>query len=241
MSVSQGDAAAAPDASADVTPGDGGVSRPPVAGTVKIMVLGSSNEESTCWRAFLWRKLHAAGITNFDFVGRNKAGPACDVPGYDKDSEAHGGTVVENISADAWLTTFEANPPDIILQHNGGADLLAGHPFANVIDAYTLSVKQARAVNPHVIYFAAQHTPQGNAGNVKDVVALNAAMVPWAAGITSKDSPVRLVDLFTGIDQKTDMSDGTHLNLSGSEKVSDRFMAVLQPLLAPRGSAVESK
>jgi acyl-CoA thioesterase-1 len=224
---------AAPDASSDVTTGEGGISHPPFTGTVKIMVLGSSNEEGTCWRAFLWQKLRAAGITNFDFVGRNNAGPDCGVPGYDKDSEAHGGTVVENISADAWLTTFKANPPDIILQHNGGADLLSGLPYMNVIKAYTLSVTQVRMVTPHVIYFAAQHTPQGNAGNLKDVMVLNAAMVPWAAGITTPDSPVVLVDLFTGIDQKVDMSDGTHLNVSGSQKVSDRFLAVLLPILKP--------
>jgi hypothetical protein len=223
----------APGASSDGTTGEGGISHPPFTGTVKIMVVGSSNEEGTCWRAFLWQKLRAAGITNFDFVGRNNAGPDCGVPGYDKDSEAHGGTVVENISADAWLTTYKTNPPDIILQHNGGADLLDGLPYMNVIKAYTLSVTQARMVNPRVIYFAAQHSPQGSAANVMDVVTLNAAMVPWAAGITTANSPVVLVDLFTGIDQKLDMSDGTHFNNSGSEKVSDRFLAVLLPILKP--------
>jgi acyl-CoA thioesterase I len=94
-------------------------------------------------------------------------------------------------------------------------------------------VTQVRMVNPRVVYLAAQHTPQGSADNVKDVVTLNAAMVPWAAGITTADSPVVLVDLFTGIDQKVDMSDGTHLNVSGSEKVSDRWLAVLVPMLKP--------
>jgi len=225
--------AAASDAPADGSTGEAGIPHMPFTGTVKIMVVGSSNEEGTCWRAFLWQKLRAAGITNFDFVGRNMAGPDCGVAGYDKDSEAHGGTVVENISADAWLTTYKANPPDIILQHNGGADLLDGKPYMNVITAYTLSVTQVRMVNPRVIYFAAQHSPQGSAANVADVVTLNAAMVPWAAGITTAASPVVLVDLFTGIDQKTDMSDGTHFNVAGSEKVSDRFLAVLLPLFKP--------
>jgi hypothetical protein len=235
--TSPGQDAGTPDAASDAAtqgpPADGAIEHVPFTGTVKIMVVGSSNEESTCWRAFLWQKLRAAGITNFDFVGRNNAGPDCGVPGYDKDSEAHGGTVVENITADAWLTTYKANPPDIILQHNGGADLLDGLPYMNVIKAYTLSVTQARMVNPRVIYLAAQHTPQGTATDVKNVITLNAAMIPWAAGITTADSPVLLVDLFTGIDQKTDMSDGTHLNISGSEKVSDRWLAALLPILKP--------
>ena len=223
---------AADDAPVDGPAASGGP-HPPLNGTVKIMVVGSSNEEGTCWRAFLWKKLHDAGINNFHFVGRNVAGPDCGVPGYDKACEAHGGTVVENISADGWLQTFMANPPDIVLQHNGGADLLQGHAYPGVIKAYTLAVTQARIVNPHVIYLAAQHTPQGSAKNVMDVIALNAAMVPWAAGITTTDSPVILVDLFTGIDQKTDMSDGTHLNVSGSEKVSDRWLALLTPMFKP--------
>ena len=115
----------------------------------------------------------------------------------------------------------------------GGADLLQGHAYPGVIKAYTLSVTQARMVNPKVIYLAAQHTPQGSAKNVMDVMDLNAAMVPWAAGITTTESPVILVDLFTGIDQKTDMSDGTHLNVSGSEKVSDRWLALLTPMFKP--------
>jgi hypothetical protein len=231
---SAGVGATSPSAGAAGASGSGGgIGHAPFTGIAKIMVLGSSNEEGTCWRAFLWQKLRAAGITNFDFVGRNSAGPDCGVPGYDKDSEAHGGTVVENISAEAWLTTFESNPPDIILQHNGGADLLNGKPYMNVINAYTLSVNQARMVTPGVIYFAAQHTPQGGANNLVDVMNLNAAMVPWAAGITTAASPVVIVDLYTGIDQKTDMSDGTHLNVSGSQKVSDRFLAVLLPLFKP--------
>jgi hypothetical protein len=231
--VSDQDAAASNDAPSESAT-TGTVPHPPLNGTVKIMVVGSSNEEGTCWRAFLWKKLRDAGITNFDFVGRHNAGPECPgTAGYDKDCEAHGGTVVENISADAWLQTFMANPPDIVLQHNGGADLLGGRAYPGVIKAYTLAVTQARMVNPHVIYIAAQHTPQGGAQNVKDVIDLNAAMVPWAAGLTTTAAPVILVDLFTGIDQKTDMSDGTHLNISGSQKVSDRWLATLMPMFKP--------
>src|SRR4051794_35423681 len=50
-------------------------SRPVLTGTAKIMVLGSSNETGTCWRAFLWQKLRAAGVMNFDLVGRTNTGP----------------------------------------------------------------------------------------------------------------------------------------------------------------------
>jgi lysophospholipase L1-like esterase len=78
---------------------------------------------------------------------------------------------------------------------------------------------------------AAQHTPQ--APDNPDVMALNAAMVPWAAGITTPTSPVELVDLFTGINTQTDMSDGVHLNNAGSEIVAERWFNALQPILQP--------
>jgi hypothetical protein len=212
--------------------GTAGITLPStLVGNVKIMVLGSSNELGSCWRAYLWQKLHAAGITNFDFVGSIKADPGCGVPDYDTNLEAHDGWIIEDLSVNDWVTIFKANPPDIVLEHNGGADLLAGHPYANVIKAYTLGVTAARMVNPRVIYLAAQHTPQmpDNA----DVMMLNAAMVPWAAGITTAESPVALVDLFTGINMQTDMSDGVHLNDMGSEIVSDRWFAALAPILKP--------
>jgi hypothetical protein len=219
-------------ADGSASPGDGGSSSPHFAGTANILVLGSSNELGSCWRAFLWQKLHAAGITNFHYVGGTKAGAACGVPGYETNLEAQGGWVIENISAAQWLTIFKNDQPDIVLEHNGGADLLQGHPYGNVIKAYTLAVQQARMVNPHVIYLAAQHTPQrpDNA----DVMAMNAAMIPWSAGITTSDSPVQLVDLWTGIDMNTDMGgDGVHLNDMGSQKVADRWFAALQPILKP--------
>jgi hypothetical protein len=222
------DGAAASDAPGSST---GAIVLPPITGNVKIMVLGSSNELGSCWRAYLWQKLHDAGITNFDFIGSVKSDPGCGVGTYDTSLEAHSGWIIEDITLDGWVAIFKANPPDIVLEHNGGADLLANHPYANVIKAYTLGVEAARMVNPRVIYLAAQHTPQmpDNA----DVMMLNAAMVPWAAGITTAESPVALVDLFTGINSQTDMSDGVHLNDMGSEIVSDRWFAALSPILKP--------
>ena len=96
-----------------------------VAGAVlaKIMVLGSSNETGTCWRAFLWQKLRAAGIMSFDFVGRTNTGPDCGVAGYDKDLEAAPVTIITGFSANDFAVRFKANPPDMVLVHVGGADV----------------------------------------------------------------------------------------------------------------------
>jgi hypothetical protein len=208
----------------------------PTPEIAKIMVVGSSNELITCWRAFLWRDLEGADITNFDFVGSVTAGPNCGVPGYDMNLQAQSGIIISTLPASTYAGWFEAHPPDIILMHFGGADLLANMPIDGVINAYSLALAQARIVNPHVRLIIAQHTPENETGctNCKvTVVELNADIVTWAAQNTTLASPVTSVDLYTGIDPATDESDGVHLNDAGSQIVADRWFAVLEPLFKP--------
>jgi hypothetical protein len=233
-----GQDAAPSGADAQMAGSDAGVARDAsvFSGMAKIMVLGSSNESATCWRAFLWQKLRSGGITNFDFVGSQIVGPDCGVAGYTKACEARGGTIVTGISAATFHSWFAANPPDIVLQHIGGADLMSNIAAADVIKSYSVIVEQARAVNPKVIFLVAQHTPQDPAGCancIADVMALNSAIPGWAAQTTTAQSPVSVVDLYTGLDLVTDFSDRVHLNVSGSQKVSDRWLVPLQPILKP--------
>jgi acyl-CoA thioesterase I len=222
---------------------DGGAGGPDAApgrdaptGVVKLMVLGSSNEVGTCWRAFLWQKLRAAGVTNFDFVGSKADGPDCNVPGYDRDDESRNGTIVSDISAAEYNSRFKAHPPDIVLVHFGGADILRGIAPARVIPGYTLMVEQGRAVNPQIRFLVAEHTPMTPASCPecpRTVPQLNAAIVEWSKQITTAAAPVASVDLFTGVDPATDTSDRVHLNIAGAQKVSERWLAALLPIFKP--------
>ena len=222
-------------AGASMTTGDasvdtgGGTDASPFSGTVKLMVLGSSNERGTCWRSFLWRELRMNNITNFDFVGQQNTGPDCGVAGYDKDLQAPmDGIVITNIPASTYAGWFRANTPQIALMHFGGADILANMPVDGVIKAYSTLLAQLRLVNPNAVMLAAQHTPEG-----KDaIVQLNADIAKWAMDNTTPQSPVIAVDLYTGI-LPSDLSDGVHLNVSGSQKVADRFYATLKPFFKP--------
>jgi hypothetical protein len=208
----------------------------PLTGVAKIMVFGSSNEVRTCWRAFLWQKLRAAGVTNFDFVGSMSDGPDCAVAGYDKDDESRSGTRAATVPASEFNARFKAHPPDIVLMHIGGGDLLDGVAPAKVIPAFTLALLQARAVNPAVRFILAEHTPEEGSGCgncTAAVMSLNAMIVEWAKQMNTPASPVASVDLFTGIDLATDTVDRVHLNVPGSQKVSDRWLAALLPILKP--------
>ena len=221
-------AGAASVAGATSTAGSAGTSG--FTGIVKIMVLGSSNELITCWRALLWQKLQTAQIKNFDLVGGVTDGPDCGVVGYDKDVQAQSGTIVTNLTAAQLSGWFQAHPPQIVLAHFGGADLLANMPIPGIIKGYSLALEQARLVNPQVYFMIAKHTPQNSGGSVPD---LSAATVTWATQNTTPASPVTVVDLYTGLDTASDFSDGVHLNAAGSEKVASRWFAALQPLLKP--------
>jgi hypothetical protein len=203
---------------------------PMFQGLVKILILGSSNETNTCWRAFLWQKLRDAGVMNFHFVGRYNTGPDCGVAGYDKNCEAQAGTIFTSLSANDLATRFKANPPDIVLVHIAGADARNGVPIPKILDEHTLTVEQARMVNPKVMFFVAQHTPQVPPTGIKE---LNAALPGWAMQISTPESPVAIVDLFTGIVPATDQSDGTHLNIAGSQKAAGWWLNVLLPLFKP--------
>jgi hypothetical protein len=213
--------------------GSGGNSlAPTVPADAKLMVLGSSNELETCWRAFLWQKLQAAGLNQLDFVGDVTSGPDCGVAGYDQDLRAQSGIIVSDVPAEQFAAWFGAYPARIILMHFGGADLLSNLPIDGIIAAYTRALDEARTVTADVILLAAQHTPQDSAGCdcATTVPELNAAMATWAAQVSTAESPVIPIDLFTGFDLDTDFSDRVHLNEAGSAKVAQRFFDALTPL-----------
>jgi mannan endo-1,4-beta-mannosidase len=198
---------------------------------VRILVIGSSNEIGTCWRAFLWRKLRAAGLANIDFVGGVSQGPDCGVAGYDKDMQGENSNIVSNWTATDIAGWFTTNKPDIVLLHVGGADALQSLPVSGITKNYSVALDQARLVTPDVEFMNAQHTPMTRA--VEETKALNAAIVAWAAEHTTTESPITPVDLYTGLSPDVDTRDGTHLNDIGAEKVADRFFMALQPLFAP--------
>jgi hypothetical protein len=150
---------------------------------VRILVIGSSNELGTCWRAFLWRKLQDAGLANIDFVGGVSQGPDCGVAGYDKDMQGENSNLVTNWAMDEVAGWFTTNKPNIVLLHVGGADVLQPLPVAGIALNYGVALEQARRVTPDVEFMNAQHTPMTRA--VEETQALNAAIVAWAAQHTT--------------------------------------------------------
>lgn len=218
---------------------------------VRIMPLGDSITGGPgCWRAVLWDQLQSAGYTNIHFVGTQQGG-GCQTAYYDIDEEGHGGysaTMIANQNLlPAWLS---ATSPDIVLMHLGTNDIFANPPTSTILAAYTTLISQMRANNPNMIILVAQIIPMNPSGCTycaQDVVNLDTAIPAWAASLTTPQSPVIVVDQFTGFNDATDTVDGIHPNASGDQKMAARWFTPLTaelnnfmtpvPPITPTGTA----
>jgi lysophospholipase L1-like esterase len=207
---------------------------PASAAAVRIMPLGDSITGSPgCWRALLWQHLQSTGFTNIDMVG-TQAPQGCSVP-YDGDGEGHGGALVTAVADQnqlpGWLA---ATHPDIVMMHFGTNDVWSGRTPAQVLAAYSTLVDQMRASNPSMRILVAQIiplAPSGCADCPQRAVALNDAIPAWAAGRTTPQSPITVVDQWTGFTSATDTGDGVHPNDSGNQKMADRWYPALTAAL----------
>jgi lysophospholipase L1-like esterase len=211
---------------------------PPAASAAptRIMALGDSITGSPgCWRALLWQRLQNAGQTNVDFVG-TLPGQGCGFA-YDGENEGHGGFLATNVADQnqlpGWLS---ATNPNIVLMHFGTNDVWNNRPVATILAAFGKLVDQMRANNPGMRILVAQIIPM-NASNCapcgQRVIDLNAAIPGWAASKSTAQSPVTVVDQWSGFSTAADTYDGVHPNASGDQKMSDRWF---QPLVSALGS-----
>lgn len=196
----------------------------------RIMPLGDSITGSPgCWRALLWNDLQSAGFTGIDFVGTLPP-QGCGIP-YDGDNEGHGGILATDIANQnllpGWLA---ATHPDIVLMHLGTNDVWAARSPDAILAAFSTLVDQMRAQNPNMQILVAQILPMnpGNCTACGDrVIALDAAIPSWAAGKTTAQSPIVVVDQWTGFSTATDTMDGVHPGDSGNRKIADRWLPAL--------------
>ena len=211
---------------------------PPLAASaaapVRVMPLGDSITGSPgCWRALLWNRLQAGGYTAVDFVGT--LGPqGCGQP-YDGDNEGHGGALVTNVANQnllpGWLS---ATRPDVVLMHFGTNDVWSNIAPATILAAYGRLVDQMRASNPAMRVLVAKIIPMAPSSCPdcgQRVVALNSAIDGWAVGKTTAQSPILVVDQWTGFSTATDTYDGVHPNAAGDRKISDRWYPALTAAL----------
>lgn len=203
---------------------------------VRIMPLGDSITAGPgCWRALLWNQLQSAGHTNIDFVGSTSDGGSCNYGfSYDADHEGHGGFsavgIADNNQLPPWLN---AARPDVVVMHLGTNDLWGGwQSMDTIMAAFTKLVAQMRANNPNMKIVVAQIIPHHGCGTCPaDTITLNNRIPGWAAGLSTGQSPIVVVDQWTGFNAATDTGDGVHPNDSGFRKMANRFYPALAQVL----------
>lgn len=191
--------------------------------TLRYMPFGDSITEIVCWRSKLWNKLQTTEWASVDFVGSGKTENNCGDSKYDRDNEGHSGFLAINIAnqnqLDGWLTR---NPADVITMHLGTNDIVQQNKAVNdIIAAFTKLVATMRTHNPRMKIVVAQIIPLGSqlgSSNAK-IQQLNAAIVPWATAQNKTESPIWVVDQYTGYSGTGDNRDGIHPNDSGDTKM----------------------
>jgi len=197
---------------------------------VRVMPLGDSITGSPgCWRALLWNRLQSSGITNVDFVGTLPP-QGCGVP-YDGENEGHGGILATNMADGNQLPPWlAATRPDIVMMHLGTNDVWSNRAPSVILTAFSKLVDQMRASNANMKILVAKIIPMGTqacAECPQRVINFNNMIQGWANGKTTAQSPITVVDQWTGFNTATDTGDGVHPNNNGNQKISDRWF---QPL-----------
>ncbi|KFY15606.1 hypothetical protein V491_05632 [Pseudogymnoascus sp. VKM F-3775] len=213
-----------------------GLVTPALSAAVKINPLGDSITGSPgCWRALLYQKLVEASITDIDFVGTLPA-TGCGIE-YDGDNDGHGGFLATGIVADNQLPGWLAvSQPDVVMMQLATNDVWSNIATATILEAFSTLVDQMRDSKSTMHIIVAQITPMnptdGCATCEAGIIALNDAIPAWAAEKSTTESPITVVDCYTGYDTATDTYDGVHPNDSGNVKLADAWFEPLQAAIA---------
>jgi chitodextrinase/lysophospholipase L1-like esterase len=200
----------------------------------RVMALGDSITHSftnlKSYRYYLWQRLQQAG-KGVDFVGsqtRAINGPPADLD-FDQNHQGHTGLradeILNNISS--WASSAR---PDVVLIHLGTNDLRASQSPASTISELGQIIDVLRSVNANVKILLAQIIPSGDAP-LSIYQDFNSRIPGLASSKSTGQSPVIVVDQFTGFNLSTDTFDSLHPNDSGDQKIASKFYDALVNLL----------
>ena len=135
------------------------------------------------------------------------------------------------------------NTPDLVLFHFGTNDAWNNLAPATILSAFGVVVDELRARNPNVWVLVAQIIPMNPVNTAScttcacsacggRVQTLNSMVPAWASSKSTAQSPVLVVDQWTGYDANADSNgDGVHPSeTGGSEKMATRWFNALSVL-----------
>lgn len=218
----------------------------PIGGR-RIMIVGDSISQGLegdfTWRFRLEQHLRSQGL-GVEFVGphhgtramplaeSNNPGPNFDGAyrdriSFDSDHDAQWGWQVHQ-AKDVMFQTVADNRPDWLLVELGFNDLgwFVNGPEGTRNDMITL-INEARRANPRIAILVANVVTRSPISGREDLPGLvnnyNSLIVGTLSGLSSSQSPIRLVDINRTFVYGTDAYDGLHPNESGEFKIAAAF------------------
>ncbi|KAH9896245.1 carbohydrate esterase family 3 protein [Xylariomycetidae sp. FL2044] len=200
---------------------------------VKVMLLGDSITEITCWRPLVWSRLASAGLSgSVDLVGSMTDLPStCGsaVPaGFDVNHEGHSGWQAYDIARNNIAGWVDSYRPDVVQFMLGTNDVnIGGRDVASILASYDIMLAAMRAANADVRVIVDKLIP--TRWSDATIESLNTAIPSWAASVTTSQSPVVVADCSRAAGFTNDMlqSDGVHPNTLGDEFIA----GVVGPIL----------
>lgn len=136
------------------------------------------------------------------------------------------------LSSDRYGTT-EPNVPDIVLLHLGTNDVYQGIATNTSKENLSKIIDEFRLANPNVVILLAKIIPcdptHALGPNCNNIPTFNNMIPTLASAKTKTQSPVIVVDQYTGFDATagTDTYDGVHPNQSGEIKMANKWLAAI--------------
>ena len=198
------------------------------------------------YRYWLWQKLRSNGY-DVDFVG---SWSEPNFPGYsfDQQNEGHGGYTIGGILngvpddpshyLSTWLRSYT---PDVALVVLGTNDVLANTAMSTRFSNLNGVVQTLRSKNPKIRIFIAKLPPTGDSyrNTNSGLITFNNQLPGWVSARSTTQSPITVVDLYSGYDGRADNQAGRyiHPDESGERKIADRFYAAITPYLSKGGTS----
>src|SRR5258708_4278733 len=194
-----------------------------------IMPLGDSITAAftghASYRYWLWHLLLNGGYS-VNFVGSQYGvigGPPL-YPDFDQDHEGHYAYTTTDLLAGVggWVSTYQ---PQIIMLHIGTNDIYQGRDNASTIGTIGQIIDTIRQHDSNPTILLAQIIPLANF--LPQVQDFNSRIPALAQQKTKPQSPVMVIDQWTGFDVNADLYDGVHPNQSGEQKMANQWYAGL--------------
>ncbi|KAK4250392.1 carbohydrate esterase [Corynascus novoguineensis] len=193
---------------------------------VKVMLLGDSITELTCWRPLVWDQIVSAGLAgDVDLVGSmNDLGSQCSRPnGFDPNHEGHSGWQAYDIARNNIAGWVRNTKPDVVQFMLGTNDVNIGkRNVQSVLDSYTIMLDAMREANPNVRVIIDKLIP--TSWSDATIEGINSAIPDWAAAHSTSESPVEVADCSraAGFTNNMLQGDGVHPNNQGDQFIAQQ-------------------